>query len=142
VVHALGEIDVRDGVAGAFEPLDLHHAAVDQRQLYVLKGRQSRQQVEGLEDEPDFPVPDMRQIVVVHVADETPGDEILSRRRRVERSDHVHQRRLSRARWPHDGDVFAFLDLNADTRNGVDLLVAHDVGFPEIEGTDDDAVAA
>jgi len=35
---------------------------------------------------------------------------------------------------------YAALDLDIHTGNGVDLLVTHDVGLPEIVGADDDSV--
>ena len=55
-------------------------------------------------------------------------------RRRVEAADQVHQRRLAGARRPHDRDVFAALDCDRDPAQGVDLLLAHHVGLPEIAG--------
>ena len=41
-------------------------AAVNERQLDVVKRRRARQQIERLKDEPDLLVPDPRQLVVVH----------------------------------------------------------------------------
>ena len=60
---------------------------------------------------------------------------------RIQAADQIHQRRFAGARRAHDGDVFAALDLDVHARNGVDGLIAHHVGLPQIVGADDDAVA-
>ena len=140
VVHALFEIDLAHGEFGALEALFAGHAGIDQRQFHVVQRGGAGQQVEGLENEADFLVADARQLVVAHLADQVAVDVILALAGGVQAADQVHQGRLSRTRRPHDGDVLAALDLDIHAGNGVDLLVAHDVGLPEIVGADDDAV--
>ena len=130
------ELDLLERGLRALEPLLLRHAGVDQRQLHVVQRRGARQQVEGLEDEADLLVADARQLVVVHLADLLAVQEVGALRRRVEAADQVHQRRLARARRPHDGDVLAALDGDGDAAQGVDLLVAHHIGLPEVAGFD------
>ena len=113
------------------------HTRVNQRQLDVLQRRRTRQQVERLEDEPDLLVPDARQLVVVHVADALAVQQVgCPLDRRVEASDQIHQRGLARARRPHDRDVLAALDRHGDAAQRMDLLVAHDVGLPQVVGFD------
>ena len=125
---------------GLFLALVGRHAGVDQRQLDIVQRGGAREQVEGLENEADFLVADARQLVVDHLADQIAVDVVLALGRRVETADQVHQGRFARPGRSHDRDVLAALDLDIDAGNGVDLLVAHDVGLPEIVGADDDAV--
>ena len=115
-------------------------AGIDQRQLHVVQRRRARQQVEGLKDEPDLLVANARQFIVGHVADEVPVDVILPAGRRIEAAGQVHQGRFAGAGRTHDGHVFAPLDLDIHPGNGVNLLVAHDIGLPNIVGADDDAI--
>ena len=110
------------------------HAGVDQRQLDVVERRRARQQIERLEHEADLFVADPRQLVVVHLADLFAVQQVRALARRVEAADEIHERRLARPGRPHDGDVLAALDGNRHAAQGVNLLRAHHVGFPQIDG--------
>ena len=52
-------------------PLLARHAGIDHRQLHVLERRGPRQEVEGLEDEPDLLVADPGELIVVELG--SPG---------------------------------------------------------------------
>jgi hypothetical protein len=108
------------------------HAGVHERQFHVMERRGARQQVEGLEDEPDFFVADPRQFVVIHLADLLPVQQVAAFAGRVQAADEVHQRRLAGPGRPHDGDVLAALDGHVDPAERMNLLGAHDVGLPEV----------
>ena len=96
----------------------------------------ARQQVEGLEDEPDLLVANASQLVVVHLADLLLVEKVGALAGCVEAADQVHQRRLAGTRRPHDGDVLAAFDRDRDTLERVNLLIAHDVGLPQISRLD------
>ena len=81
-------------------------------------------------------------IVIRHIADQVAVDEVFAPGRRVETADQVHEGGFPGARRSHDRDVLAALDFDIDTGDRVDLLVAHDIGLPEIFRFDDDAFAA
>ena len=86
-----------------------------QRQGDVLGGRQRRQQVEELEDEPDLVAPHARQRVVGRAA---PAAARRSTRRpsSADRGTHdVQQRRLARPRRADDRHHFAPVDVQPDT---------------------------
>ena len=134
VVHARAQFDLVERSLGALDTVSLGDAGIDQRQLDVVQRGRARQQVEGLEDETDLLVADARQLVVVHLADLFAVEEVGALRGRVEAANQVHQRRLARARRPHDGDVFAAVDQDGHAAQGVNLLVAHLIGLPEIPG--------
>jgi len=55
---------------------------------------------------------------------------------RVEASDEVHQGRFAGAGWTHNGDILVVADAQIDAAQGVDLLVTHLVGLPQITGDD------
>jgi len=75
----------RAGAHGrALAPPARRHAGVDQRQLDVVQRVGARQQVERLEDEPDFLVPDAGQLIVSQIADLLPVKPVLAARRRIE----------------------------------------------------------
>jgi hypothetical protein len=72
VIHALRELHALERSRRAVDAVLLRHAGVDERQLHVVERGRARQQVEGLEDEPDLLVPDARQLVVVHLLTSLP----------------------------------------------------------------------
>ena len=104
-MHALLEIHLPHGVAGLFNAHVRAHAGIDQRQLDIVQRGGAWKQVEGLKNEPDFLVPDARQIVVDHIADEVSVDVIQALGRRIQTADQVHEGGFSGARRTHDGDT-------------------------------------
>ena len=102
----------------------------------MQRGRAS-QKVERLEDEADLLVADAREFVIVQLRNIVAVEPVLAFTWGVEAPDKVHQRGLARTRWSHDGDVLVVLDAEIDAAQGIDLLIAHLVGLPEIVGNDD-----
>src|SRR6185503_751503 len=78
-------------------------------------------QVEALEDEPDLAVADARPLGRRELGDRPVVQKILSFGRRIEQAEDRQQRRLAAARRTGDGDVFAFVDLEVDPREGMRL---------------------
>jgi hypothetical protein len=133
VVHARFEADVGERLLGAFNALGGWSAVIDERQLDIVERACARQQVEGLEDESDFLVPDSREFIVIQFADELTVEPVLAFRRRVEAANEVHQSRFAGARGTHDRDVFILLDAEVDAAQGMDLLLrSHVVRAPQI----------
>ena len=97
---AVAEADDLDQL---LEPLAVGLAARDrQRQHDVLLGRQHRQQVEELEDEPELVAAQLGQRAVVEPCELGPVDETEPDVGRVEAGEDVHQGRLARAGRAHD----------------------------------------
>src|SRR5690606_38712671 len=102
----------------------------------VLLRRQRRDQVEGLEDEPDLLAAQLREPTVVEGAELHVAEEDATGGERVEPRQAVHQRRLARARWTHDGREATGRDADRDVvergDGGVPLSVpfraGHDAG--------------
>ncbi len=95
------------------------------------------EEIEGLEDEADLLVANAGELVVVELGDVVAVEPVVALRGRVEAADEVHQRGFAGAGGAHDGDVLVVADAEVDAAQGVDLLVAHLVGLPEIVGDDD-----
>src|ERR1039458_9967859 len=64
VMYAVGQTDLRERVERDLAALLRGHAGVNQRQFDVVQRIRARQQVEGLEDKPDFAVADFGELVV------------------------------------------------------------------------------
>jgi hypothetical protein len=89
----------------ASAPLLGAHTGVHERQLHVMQRRRAREQVERLEDEADLLVPNAGELVVRHLRYERPIEPVFARRRRIQTTDNVHQRRLAGAGRAHDRNV-------------------------------------
>ena len=110
---------------------------VDQRQLDVLERRRAREQVEGLEDEADLPVADLRPLVAVELRDVHAVEKVAARGRPVEAADDVHERALAGARRAHDGHELARRDRERDAVERAHLDLAHLVDLDEVLDPDD-----
>ncbi len=106
-----------------------------------MESRSSRQEVELLKHESDFLVADVRQLVVLHVADQVAVEIIQAAGGRIQTADQIHQRRFAGSGRTHDGHILAAPDFDVYARYRVDLLIAHHVRLPQIVGADDDSVA-
>src|SRR5438105_8240279 len=110
VVDPVAEADLLERSERALPPL-FAVAAVDERQLDVLDRVQSREQVVGLEHEADVLVADPGQLIVGELSDVLAREHIGAAVGHVEAAEHVHERRLSRARRAHDRDELRGADV-------------------------------
>ena len=94
-------------------PLGGRRALVEERRLDVLRHRELRDQVEGLEHEADRAVAQAGELVVAEPLDAPPVEEVLAPGRAVEAAEDREQRRLARARGAHDRELLALADLEA-----------------------------
>ena len=132
VVEPIAQPDPLQRLAGPLVPLGGGDPGVEQRQLDVLQRRGARQQVEVLEDEADRLVAEVRQLVVGEAGDVLPLQQVAAGGGAVEAAEQVHQRRLARARGPHDGDELALRDLERDAAERRQLDVAHPVDLGDV----------
>ena len=123
--HAIREADIAQRGERDLAALIESHAGVNQRQLDIPQRTRSREEIEGLKDEADLAIADLGEFVVVHLADAVPVQFIRAGGRRIEAAEHIHQRRFSRARRPHDRDVFATLDAEGNAAQRMHGLAAH-----------------
>ncbi len=97
----------------------------------------ARQQVEGLEDETDFPVADLRQLVVIHLAHVRAVEFIQARSGRVQAAQQIHQGGFAGTGRPHDGHILAALHFNRNIAQRVDRLPAHLVAAGNVLQSDE-----
>src|SRR2546423_3209683 len=116
-------------------PPPLVFAGVDQGHLDVVDGARPRNQVEGLEHEPDLSIADPGQLVVSQRRDVIAVQDVATRGRLVEAADQVHQRALARTRGAHDGDELTLRDMKGKAleRRHLHLAGAVDLRDP-LEG--------
>jgi hypothetical protein len=137
VHHASAEADGFEDVFGAGGALGGGGTVVDERELDIVERGGAGEEVEGLEDEADFFIADAGELVVIELGDIVTVEPVAALRRGVEAADEVHQRGFTGSGWAHDGNVLVVADAEVDAAEGVDLLVSHLIGLPEIVGDDD-----
>src|SRR5579875_154500 len=141
VQHTLFEVYRAQGTASSLQSLVRGHPSVNQGKLYIMEGGRASQEIERLKYEADLFVTNPRQLVIVHVADQLAIEIVEAFGGGIEAPDEIHESRFTGTGGPHDGDIFAALNFDVNSRDGVDFLIAHDIGLPEIIGADHDAVA-
>ena len=63
MVHAMAQADVFHGLLGFGLPLMFRYVRIIERQFHVLQYRRSRQEIESLEYEADFSIPQIGQFI-------------------------------------------------------------------------------
>jgi len=107
--------------------------AIDHRKDDVMESGGAGQQVVGLEDKPDLVVADQGLLRPIQVADILTIQDILATGGMVEAAHDVHHGAFAGTGGPHDGDKFAFMDLQIDMVEGGDADVfAHLIDLAEI----------
>jgi len=87
--------------------------------------------LEGLEDEPDLPVADMGQLLLVHVGGVLAGEDITPGGGHIQAADDVHHGGLARSGRAENGDKFA------PAHRKIDVLKDHLLLFPHLVALDD-----
>ena len=118
-VRLLLDPDLVEQLQGALAALLAPDPRVEQRQLHVAGDRGPGQQVVGLEDEAELLVPDPGQGAAGEALNGNAVELVGSGGRRVEAADDRHQRRLARARRPHQGHELAALHREIDAAQRV-----------------------
>ena len=108
---------------GAVIALLAADALVVERQRHVFRGVLERQQVEGLEHEPEHAVAQPRGLGLPQIADRLAGQHVAAGVVSVEHAEDVQQRGLARARRAHDGHQLALADVQVDALEHVQGLL-------------------
>ena len=106
--------------------------AVEERQLHVGLRAGAREQVEGLEHEPDVLVAQRGEFVLRQLADLLALDRDAPGRRPVQQPDDVHQRGLPRAGGSHDRDHLALADVHGDVAQCAHLDALEEVRLRDV----------
>ena len=109
-------------------------AAEHQRQEDVLLGRERRDEVVGLEDEPDLAPAQLGEVLVVELGEVGVADVHGAGRQRVETGEAVHQGALAGPGRAHDRREPLGLERHGDAVEGADLAVADAVDLDGVDG--------
>ena len=136
VIFATAEPDGGQRLLGPSALLSLRQVAVDERELDVLDRARTRQEIEVLEDEPDFSVADRGALIRRKAGDVDAAQPIRTAGRPVETAEDVHQGRLARARGPHDRDELTRADLEGHAAERMHFRLTHRVDLRELPDGD------
>ena len=123
-----------------FLPFRPGHARVHEGKDHVPDNGGPGQQVERLEDEAYPRAPHVGELVVGEFGYVLALEEVPAARRRVECSKDMHESRFARSRRPHDRDVLAGVDGEADTQECRGLRVAGNIYLGQVAAIDHVAV--
>ena len=131
VAHPVAEADALQGLPGALTPMSAARP-VEQGKLHVGQGAEAGQQVVGLEDEADFPVANVGQLVVAQRSHVLAVQGVGAGGGNVQAAQDVHERGLAGAGDAHDCDHFAAGDAEVHAVEGGDLHAAQvvNLGYP------------
>ncbi len=134
----VGEADGFQGFHGALMSgaQGNQRLAVKHGQFDVFQGGRAGQQVETLEYETQFLVPQARQLPAVQARNGLAVQKIISAGGLVEAAQHVHQRGFARTAGAHDGHKVAPLDFQGDIAHGLQLDFAGVIGLGEVAELD------
>ncbi len=107
--------DTLESFSGAFLSLGRTHSAIGQREFNVLVNRKVADQVETLENEPDFPVSDPRSFRKRKVFDGMVIENVLTVGRRIEQTENREKSRLAAARGSGNGNIFTLFNVQVNT---------------------------
>ena len=100
-------------------PLTSRHPAVRERKLHIFVDREVAYQIEGLEDESDGLVADLRPLRSREAGYGLAVEQIVAHRWRVQQPEDREQRGLTATRRPGDRHELTRFDLQVDVGQGV-----------------------
>jgi len=123
MIGAFAEADEIKSLLGAI-PLFVRGDAVAiilHGHLDIFESRRAGQQIETLKDEADLFIADIRQRITIQRGYVNAIQPVMSTRRMIQRTHHIHDGRFAGTAGTHDGDEFAGHDIEGHTTNGVDI---------------------
>src|SRR5206468_4397447 len=127
------QADPRQSRRGLRPLLAQRDCPVKKRELDVFQRAGPRDQIEALKDEPDFPVPNLREGILSRPRNIPPIQPVVAASGGVQAADNVHERGFAGPRGAHDRHELSTLDLQADTAHRVHLDVAEPIDLPEVD---------
>ncbi|MBA7647584.1 hypothetical protein ES703_55357 [subsurface metagenome] len=130
--HLIHEIHPFQGLIHRLLSLSGGHPCKQQRELHVLENVVHRQQVEGLENEPDPQPTEVRQLPVVLPAQGHVQHRDRALRRGIQPADNIEQGGLAGAGGPHQSGEFAHRHVHGDVSQGGKVTAAHRVALHQV----------
>ena len=91
-----------------------------------------------MKHETDLAIANGRELVVIHFGDALAVELVAAGSRRIEATQHVHERRFAAAARPHDSDIFVAVNLQGDAAQRMNDFLAHHVIFRDVLNVDHD----
>src|SRR5262245_49027777 len=137
VAHAIGEADERQHGLDVLASRAPAEGSKGQRQLDVLERGQHRHQVVKLEHEPDRPRAPVGKLGLRELRDVDAVDQDRARVGLVDPGNEVEQRRLARARRPHQAEEVAALHVEREVVQHRHHLAAAAVRLEDVADLDE-----
>ena len=119
-------------LVGPLPALPLRHPGVHQRDLYIFQQIQLGQEIVLLEDEAKHLVPNLCQLIFVHLAHIPALEEVGALRGYIQAADDIHTCGLARTGGTYDGHEFPLADLKGDVVGGLYRGVPHMVILADV----------
>ena len=98
--------------------------AVEHGQLDVFERGRAGEEIEALEDEAEFLVAEVGELVAVQLGDVHAIEQVASRRRPIQAPQCIHEGGFARAARAHDGHELALVEFERDPADGVYFYLA------------------
>src|SRR6202040_1875593 len=136
VMPAICQSDLRQGFHAEAPSFGFRDAAIDERELKILKCRRPLQEIEALEDEAEIVAAEQGARLARQAADIRTAEVIMSRRRDIETAKDVHAGRLAGTRRSHHGNELALMHGEVHSRERNDLGFTRSVDFGDVAKID------
>src|SRR5664279_2750876 len=103
MVHSIGEPDINQSLFGSFLSFVRCNTCVDKGKLDIMDCVRSCQKIKCLEYKPDLFIPDLSQLIIIHLANTDAVKIIFTGSRSIQATKDVHESRFTRSRWAHYG---------------------------------------
>ena len=107
---ALRQLNLFQKFLSQFPTFRSRNSSVNQGQFDVLKRIELRQEKELLKDKADLLVADLGQLFLSKTCNFFTFKVVLSTGWCIQHSDGIHQGRLTRTRWSHNGNKLTFMN--------------------------------
>jgi hypothetical protein len=131
MVRAVGKADLVKERQGAAPALGRRHTGIEQRQLDIVQGGRSGQQIKALKDKAEFVAADGGPLARTEAADLDPVQPVPTGSRRVEATQQVHECRLARPRGSDHCNELTPVDRQADTVESPDEPAANAIAVAQ-----------
>src|SRR5258706_6689850 len=132
MVSAIGQADLDEQFQRPLSRLAIGNIAIGERHHHVFHGTGPRQQIETLEDESDFNIPQRCPLVGGVVGDFLIIQPILPGGRPIQTTENVHQRAFSRPRLAHQRHQFATGHAQRHALEHRDLNLAQEIRLVDV----------
>ncbi len=119
MLGTMSHLDAFEGVLDFFLALGGGHAAIGERKFDVFVDGEIADEVEGLENEPDFAIANAGAVAELEAGDGLTVEGVVPFRRRIEKAENGKEGRFAAAGGTGNGKIFAFLDFEIDGVQGV-----------------------